>query len=274
VDTLILVVALLLVVILVLAFLGSVVRYVTVHDYERGLRYARGRFRGLVEAGGYVTIRPFSELQVLDARPTYLTVDGQEILLVDGSSVKVSLAARYVLGDAVAAVTGDRDAWHALYVTLQLGLRDVVASRTLEQVLAERTRIGAEVRERVASDVAALGLELLAVEVRDLMVGAELRRAYASVVAARKEGEAALERARGETAALRNLANAGRLVEDNPGLLQLRILQQVGGSTGNTLMVGIPEGATRTAQVKAQASRRSPTPPARARRRTASGDEA
>ena len=72
------------------------------------------------------------------------------------------------------------------------------------------------------------------------MVPSELKRAFAGIVAARREGEAALERARGETAALRSLANAGRMVEDNPGLLQLRILQQLGGSSGNTIMLGMP----------------------------------
>ena len=67
-----------------------------------------------------------------------------------------------------------------------------------------------------------------------MMVPGELKRLLAGVVAARKEGEVSLERVRGETAALRSLANAGRLVEDNPGVLQLRMLQQLGGSTGNT----------------------------------------
>src|SRR5690242_3180886 len=71
------------------------------------------------------------------------------------------------------------------------------------------------------------------------MVPGELKRAYAGIVAARREGEAALERARGETAALRALSNAGRMIEDNPGLMQLRVLQQVGGSSGNTLMLGL-----------------------------------
>ena len=76
------------------------------------------------------------------------------------------------------------------------------------------------------------------------MVPSELKRAFAGIVAARREGEAALERARGETAALRSLANAGRMIEDNPGLLQLRILQQLGGSSGNTIMLGMPGAAT------------------------------
>jgi hypothetical protein len=78
--------------------------------------------------------------------------------------------------------------------------------------------------------------------VRDVMLPGELKRAYASVIVTRKEGEAALERARAETAALRGLANAGRTLADNPGLLQLRILQELGSSSGNTVVFGAPDG--------------------------------
>jgi regulator of protease activity HflC (stomatin/prohibitin superfamily) len=228
--------------VVVILVIGATVSLVTVHDYERGLRYSRGRFRGLVTAGSYVVFKPLAEIRVLDARPGDLTIDGQEILLADGTTVKISLVARHVLGDAVTAVTGDRDAWRSLYLTLQLRLREVVAGQTLDQVLASRTEIGPAIRERAASSVSVLGLELLSVDVRDVTVTGELRRAFASVVAARKEAEAALERVRGETAALRNLANAGRMVEDNPALLQLRLLQQLGGTSGNTLMVNVADG--------------------------------
>jgi regulator of protease activity HflC (stomatin/prohibitin superfamily) len=67
------------------------------------------------------------------------------------------------------------------------------------------------------------------------MVPATARRAFSQVVKAQKEGQAALERARGETAALRRLANAAKMIEDNPNLLQLRALQSIADSTGNTL---------------------------------------
>jgi regulator of protease activity HflC (stomatin/prohibitin superfamily) len=264
VDTLIGLVAILVALAVLALVVAALFRVVTVHDYERGLRYSSGRFRGLMPAGSHVLFRPLGEIRVLDARPAYLTLEGQDVLLGDGSSVRVTLAARHVLVDPVAAVTGHQDAWHALYLELQLRLREVLVGRTLEQVLADRAQIGPEVRERAASGVAALGLELLSVDVRDLMLAGELRRAFAGVVTARKEGEAALERARGETAALRNLANAGRLLEDNPGLLQLRLLQHVGGTTGNTLMVNVPDGVARGLSRDPNASGRSGagTPPA------------
>jgi regulator of protease activity HflC (stomatin/prohibitin superfamily) len=224
---------------------------VVVHDYERGLRYQNGRFTGLLDPGAYTAVRPFTEIRVLDVRPNWLLVEGQEVPTVDGVPVKVSLAARTVVGDAVTTVTADQDHRRALYLVLQLALRDAVARRSVEAALAERVAIGQEVLDRCSAEATALGLELLAVAVRDVMVPGELKRAYASVITASKEGEAALERARGETASLRNLANVGRLLDDNPGLLRLRALQQVGGSTGNTLMLGLDPGPPPPPEVRA-----------------------
>ena len=223
------------------------VQVVTVRDYQRGLRYRQGRLAGLLDPGTHVAVRPYTEIQVLDGRPTSLTVPGQEILTADGVALRVSLTARYVVADPVAAVTGDQNYVSALYTALHAGLREALAGRTADEVLAARADLGPAVGGAVASDIARLGVELLGVDVRDVMVPSELKRAFAGIVAARREGEAALERARGETAALRGLANAGRMLEENPGLLQLRILQQIGGSSGNTVVLGMPgsEGVLR-----------------------------
>jgi regulator of protease activity HflC (stomatin/prohibitin superfamily) len=76
-----------------------------------------------------------------------------------------------------------------------------------------------------------------------MMFPGEMKKAFAQVVKAQKEGQAALERARGETAALRSLANAARVMDDNPNLLQLRALQALADSSGNTLVFGLPNGA-------------------------------
>jgi regulator of protease activity HflC (stomatin/prohibitin superfamily) len=231
---------LLLVVVIAAIVLRPLVRIVTVYDYQRGLRYRMGRFSGLVDSGPRLSFRGFNEIRLIDARPTTLIVPGQEILTADGVALKVSLTAHYVIADPVAAVNGDQDFLRALYVALQSGLRDAIAGRTADEILAARGDIGPTTGAAVASDLARIGVELLGVDVRDIMVPGELKRAFAGIVSARREGEAALERARGETAALRSLANAGRLVDDNPGLLQLRLLQQLEGSSGNTLVVGWP----------------------------------
>jgi regulator of protease activity HflC (stomatin/prohibitin superfamily) len=259
------VIVLLLLVIAAAIVARPVVRIVTVYDYQRGLRYRTGRFSGLVDSGAHVSFRGFNEVRVLDARPTTLTVPGQEILTADGVAFKVSLTARYVIADPVAAVTADQDYLRALYVALQAGMRDAIGGRTADEVLAARAEIGPATAAAIASDLARIGVEVLAVDVRDIMVPGDLKRAFAGIVVARREGEAALERARGETAALRSLANAGRLVDDNPGLLQLRVLQQLEASSGNTVVLGWPgpdgrippTGAVPTAPGRGRASTRS-----------------
>ena len=234
------VIAILLVAIIAILVARPTVSIVTVHDYERGLRFRQGRMVGLLDVGTHVALRPYTEIRLLDGRPTSITVPGQEILTSDGVALRVSLTARYVVADPVAAVTGDQNYVSALYTLLHGGLREAIAGRSADEILAARTELGPAVGGIVASDLARIGVELLGVDVRDIMVPTELKRAFAGIVAARREGEAAVERARGETAALRGLANAGRLLEDNPGLLQLRILQQIAASSGNTVVLGWP----------------------------------
>jgi regulator of protease activity HflC (stomatin/prohibitin superfamily) len=255
VDLLLALVAILAIALLAVVLVRLFVGLTTVHDYERGLRYRQGRLTGLVGPGSYLTLHPLTEVRVLDVRPTFVTVEGQEVLTADGVAAKVSLAARYVVGDAAAATTQDADFRRTMYLLLQLALRDAIGRRTLDEALAARREMGPEVREACAGPLATIGVELLDVDVRDVMLPGELKRAFASVIATRKEGEAALERARAETAALRGLANAGRLLDDNPGLLQLRILQEVGQSSGNTVVFGAPEAAALTRPAAARPPR-------------------
>ncbi|HEU4571530.1 MAG TPA: slipin family protein [Candidatus Limnocylindrales bacterium] len=253
------VIAVLLIVVVAALLARALVRLVTIHDYERGLHYRNGRFVGLLDAGTHVAVTPWSEIRVIDIRPTILTVPGPEILTADGVALRVSLTARYVVADPVAAVSGDQSYVTALYTLLHGGLREAIAGRTADELLAARTELGPAVGGIVASELARIGVELLGVDVRDVMVPSELKRAFAGIVAARREGEAAVERARGETAALRSLANAGRLIEDNPGLLQLRILHQLAASSGNTVVLGWPgaEGAPLPAPASPGATGRS-----------------
>jgi len=88
-----------------------------------------------------------------------------------------------------------------------------------------------------------LGLKLISADLKDIMFPGEMKKAFAQVVKAQKERQAALERARGERAALRSLANAARMMDENPNLLQLRALQALVDSSGHTLVLGMPNSA-------------------------------
>jgi regulator of protease activity HflC (stomatin/prohibitin superfamily) len=125
----------------------------------------------------------------------------------------------------------------ALYLILQLNLRDVLGALDVDELLAKREQIGKQIFDRSVAKAAEIGLLLSLVNLKDIMFPGELKMIFAQVVKARKDGLAALERARGESAALRNLANAAKLLDGNPKLAQLRLYQLLENSAGNTVVL-------------------------------------
>lgn len=213
-------------------------RRITIYEFQRGLKYRAGRFQAVLPPGQYWAFRPSAHIDIIDVRRAFLTVAGQELLTRDGTTLKVSLSAEYEIADPFAARHQSADFAAAGYLQLQLALRETLCGQNLEQLLQERSTLGEQVAAICRPQFEALGLRLHAVSVKDLMLPTDLKKAYADVVKAQKEGQAALERARLETAALRSLANAARLVEEQPALLQLRWLQALGQSSGHTVVIG------------------------------------
>jgi regulator of protease activity HflC (stomatin/prohibitin superfamily) len=236
--------ALSLVAALLLVALGRAnLRRVTVFEFERGLRYVRGRFTGVVEPGLYWTWVMTTAIRKIDMRARMVPVAGQEVLSADGVAIKASLSATYRVVDPAQAVNAVESYESALYATLQLALRAIIASRPAEEVLQQRASLGPELLQQAGTAVQQFGLELLEADLKDLTLPGELKKIFAQVVRARQEGLAALEKARGETAALRSLANAANMIERNPHLMQVRLLQVLGERSGNTVVLGVPSSS-------------------------------
>lgn len=210
-----------------------------VMEHERALRYRRGRLLGEVGPGRYWLRAGVDDLRVLDMRRRQMLVAGQEVLTRDRVPVKISLVAAFSVEAPTTAVTSVENFEGALYTRLQLALREAVAALDLEDALAGRGELGAAIQSAVAEPAAELGLTLHATQVRDYMMAGGLRQSFADVLQAKQEGLAALERARGESAALRNLANSAQLMERHPGLLKLRLLQAVQEGSGNRVLISL-----------------------------------
>lgn len=234
----------------------------TVFEFERGLLYRRGRFIKVLKPGVYWVTQRSGRLSKVDVRPYYVIIPGQELMSQDGVGIKVSLAANIQVADPDAAINQVQDYRASVYAVLQVACRDLSSAAKVEDLLASRPQLGASLMEKSAAPIAEMGVKLISVEIRDLMLPGDLKKIFAQEVQARKEGLAALERARGETAALRSLANAARMVQDNPALLQLRLLQTLGASSGNTVVVGSPElGISLKPAAKDRGSRPAALPP-------------
>ena len=206
---------------------------IVVEEWERVLGYRDGRFVEVLGPGRHRRARRRQRFVRVAVRPRLLVVPGQEVLTADGLTVRVSLVATCRTTDPRRWHEAVDDADGFVYAALQVALREVVAGRTLDELLTAREALPETLRTAVASRAEAVGVAVEDVAVRDVMVPAELRRAAAGVATARAEGQASLERARAEVAATRALANAARMVAEQPGLLKLRTLQAVetGGAT-------------------------------------------
>ena len=226
------------------ALLRRLVRRVVVHDYEAGLLYRNGRFARRLASGAYLVLPFWSEIVLVDTRKRVSTVPGQEVLSADNVGLKVSVAVTFDVADPIRALHETQSYEEALRIAVQLAIRSAIGAAKIDELLEQRLEIGQRLRDTVAPQAEAVGLRVHAVEVKDVMFPGELKKIFAEVVRAQKEGQAALERARGETAALRSLANAAHLVQESPALMNLRVLQSVAGAAahGGTVVLGVPQG--------------------------------
>jgi regulator of protease activity HflC (stomatin/prohibitin superfamily) len=209
-----------------------------------GLVYHHGLYVRRNNAGRHVIWGLGWTVKLTDLRKASLLVAGQEVLTADSVSLKISLLVTYQVTEPVKAAHETQNSLGDLYNVAQLALRAVVNGIAVEALLNQRLEIGAQLLARVQPEAAKIGINVLAVEVKDVMFPAELKRAFADVLKAKQEGQAALERARGESASLRNLANAARLLDGNPALQNLRLMQSLSAAqkAGNTLVLGMPGG--------------------------------
>lgn len=221
--------------------LSGIRLHVSIRDHERGLLYASGRFQRMLDPGGHWNWLPFRRVEVLDLRSRVVTVPGQEVLTADNVSVRGSVLITFRIADARVAFESVQALDASLYAQAQLALRAVVAGLPVEDLVAQRESLSAQLMEHLRPHAAAMGLTLESVGVKDLTFPPPLRQALQQVVEARKGAQASLERARGEMATLRSLANAARMLEKNPALATLRALQGAGDGR-HTVVLGMGSG--------------------------------
>lgn len=216
---------------------------VVLREYERAVVRVNGRVDRVLGDGRHrlPLARPGRSVEVrrVDLRLRWTLLIGQEVMTTDVPGVRVSVAAQWRIADPVAFLGAAHDPVESLRLGLQLAVRDAFAERSLADVTAARPELAARLLARVAGEAGQVGVEVVRVELRDVSPPGEVRRAVLAVHTARQEGLAALERARGETAALRALANGARVLADHPALLQLRTAEAA-AAAGGSVVFGVP----------------------------------
>ena len=212
----------------------------TVWEHEAVLHFRHGKMIGVLEAGRHRLWGAGHETVRYDTRWQESIIQGQEFLTSDKASVKVSGLVRFRIADAIKHNASSNGAWQTLYSAVQMALRDVIGGVGIEAALERNDTFGEQLKALVDPVADTLGYELDAVLIRDLMPSADLKRMLTQVMTAKQESLAGLEKARGEAAAMRVMANAARVFEKSPSLMQLKFLEVLEGGAGynNQLILG------------------------------------
>ncbi len=230
---------------------GRLILTIVVSDTQKALLFKNGIFVKVLEPGRHRFWGKKYSTRSFDMRPTNCIVPSQEVLSKDLVSVRVSLRMRFRVTDPLKAHRSSVNYQEDIYTFAHDAIRILVNSHTISETLEIKESFGHLLLESVRERVSELGCELLEVGVRDFGLPGEFKKAFTQVLIAQEEGKAALERARGESAALRNLANAAQLLENRPELALLRSIQAVEKS-GGTIVIGeqTVSGATKPKPVK------------------------
>lgn len=189
------------------------------------VRYRQGAVLAVLEAGVHPRRWRSRDVSV-DLRRFWLQLALQEIPTNDGVPVRVSAAAMLSVSDPVAYLERAEDPRASVYLAVQVALRQSLAQVSAEQLMARQLSVPTdEIRSSAEVSAQEVGLSVHRVVIKDLLLPAEVRAAGLELATARQRSAAQLEAARAETAALRALANAAKLLDDHPALARLKLLQ-------------------------------------------------
>lgn len=198
-----------------------------VDDEFVGLLFVDGELVKTLPPGLYAYWKFNRSIKVeqIDRRVQTMEVQGQEILTKDKVSLRVNLSAAYKVVDPVKARRAVADFTGYLYRALQFALREVIGTRTLDGLLANKDALDGKVFEAVRGKMDEIGLVVESVGIKDVILPGEMKDILNQVVQAEKAAQANVIKRREETAATRSLLNTARLMSDNPTLLRLKELE-------------------------------------------------
>jgi regulator of protease activity HflC (stomatin/prohibitin superfamily) len=226
-------------------FLGLLTGVRVLREYERAIVFRLGRARKLPAGPGLVLLLPFGidRAQVVDTRTKVIQIPTQEVITRDNISIGVDAV---VYADVASPSDAVLRVEQYMPATLQLAattLRSIIGRLELDEVLAKRAEINIEVQSILDARVEQWGMNITAVEIKDISLPAEMKRAMARQAEAERERRAKVIKAEGELQAAAQLTEAARLIGSEPAALQLRLYQtmvEVSSSPNMTIVLPVP----------------------------------
>lgn len=216
-------------------------------EYERAVIFRFGRLAsGLVGGNGpgVIIIIPFIDKLVrVSLRTVAMDVPAQDVITKDNVSVKVNAVIYFRVVEAQRAIVDVEDYFYATSQMAQTTLRSVLGQSQLDDLLAKRDEINADLQRIIDQATEPWGIKVTAVEVKNVDLPQEMQRAIARQAEAERERRSKVIHAEGEYQASQRLADAANVLSQNPASLQLRFLEtimSIASDKNSTILFPVP----------------------------------
>ncbi|CAF3419570.1 unnamed protein product [Rotaria socialis] len=216
-----------------------------VQEYERAVIFRLGRIlaNGARGPGLFFILPCIDTYGKVDLRTVTFDVPPQEILTRDSVTVAVDAVVYFRIFNAVISITNVEDAAKSTKLLAATTLRNVLGTKTLHEILAERDKIDTLIQTSLDEATDPWGVKVERVEVKDVRLPVALQKAMAAEAEASRDARAKIIAAEGEMKASRGLKDAADILNESPIALQLRLLQtltQIAAERNSTIVFPIP----------------------------------
>ena len=198
-----------------------------VKEYQRGIKFTLGKYTSTAQPGWRLVIPIFQKMVKVDIRVKAVDVPDQEAITEDNISVRINAVIYYRVKDASRAILEVENFYFAISQLAQTTMRNAVGEVSLDTLLQRRDDIATKIKEIVDKATDPWGIDVQTVELKDVVLPADMKRTMAKEAEAERERRAVIIKAEGEVTASDNLAKAAKTLAEAPGALHLRTLQSI-----------------------------------------------
>ena len=214
-----------------------------INEYERGVKFRIGKYSKVLEPGWRLILPIIDSMKKVDIRTKAVDVPEQDAITKDNVSIRINAVLYYKVFDASKVICAVENYQFAVSQLAQTTMRNAVGAVSLDELLAEREKISAEICKVIDEATDPWGIKVENVELKDVALPEEMIRVIAKVAEAEREKQAVITKAIGEVEASENLAKAAQIMANTPGALHLRTLStinDVSSDQSNTIIFAIP----------------------------------
>jgi regulator of protease activity HflC (stomatin/prohibitin superfamily) len=202
-------------------------------EYERGVVFMLGRFWRVKGPGLVILIPVLQQMVRVDLRTVVMDVPSQDVISRDNVSVRVNAVLYFRVLDPQSAIIQVENYFEATSQLAQTTLRSVLGQHELDEMLAERESLNADVQKILDAQTDGWGIKVSNVEIKHVDLDESMIRAIAKQAEAERERRAKVIHAEGEFQASEKLSEAAEILSTRPEAMQLRYLQTLANITAN-----------------------------------------